>query len=582
VSILTYHLHTFVFCSRLNLTPDDYDYNQSTNSAYSFSYSCLTCRCAFLLKNELISHFESLHPSQVNKCYHCEEVICGPKHVLANHVNTHKVGGTEDVDALLNKCISRLGPSIDKFDPEFVVISLGDMNPKLRVDAHDIIDVYCNEEEHRFIKPDMLPKITVALDDFIKCFELPDHWKAVKCYICQKFVPAPRYEEHKRTVHFIELCCHCNAKVSKSKMLQHIQAKHSGGKDIICKYCDDDFRATGNSQPHMWTMESLRHKCPHNDCNEAFDTVRSLERHYKLCHNNGPATCDFCQKVFGNKDRLQRHIRHFHVPVAPGYFPCTECGRHFISQTLLREHMSHHGKVPCQICGKQYKPCYLSIHMNCHTNKFSCKYCNKTFVSNDLLMNHENRHTGISFTCPICKPKMTFRVEKSFKNHMKRHEQAGNLELPEHLRPVKCDICGKMIANQHYLRVHKLKNHEGNKKHRGNKRRGNPHIHGSSYPCYSCLLRFLTKECYDAHVQTYHPDGEPSALPNVLCKEFRYQCSYCTKTFKKKDFCHQHEAVHRGERNYLCQFCGKTFLYFSDKSQHVTKFHLDERQKNRK
>jgi KRAB domain-containing zinc finger protein len=561
----------------LNLTADDYDYNQSTNSAYSFSYSCLTCRCAFLLKNELISHFESLHPFEVNKCSHCEEIICGPGQVLANHVNSHKVGGTEDVDALLDKCISSLDPSIDKFDPEFVVISLGDINPKLSVDARDIIHIYCNEEEHRFIKPEMLPKITVALDDFLKCFKLPDHWKTVRCYICHKFVPAPRYEEHKRIVHSIEVCCHCNAKVSKSKMLLHIQAKHRGGKEIMCMYCDHALRTTGKNQPHMWTMESMRHKCPYNGCNEVFDMVYSLRRHYNLNHNNNPATCDFCQKVFASKRLIQRHIRHFHVPVTPGHFTCTECGRHLISKQLLREHMTHHGKVPCEICGKQYRPCYLNIHMNCHTNKYSCKYCNKTFVSNDVLMNHENTHLGISFTCPICKPKMTFRVAKSFQNHMKKHEQAGNVELPEHLRSCKCDICGKIISNRNNLRSHKRKVHGSNKQAR------TFHRHGPSYPCYSCFIRFLSKECYDAHIQAYHPDGEPSAPTNViLAKEFRYQCRYCTKTFKRKDFCHQHEAAHRGERNYLCQFCGKSFLYDSDKSSHVRKFHPDECQKSGK
>lgn len=38
-----------------------------------------------------------------------------------------------------------------------------------------------------------------------------------------------------------------------------------------------------------------------------------------------------------------------------------------------------------------------------------------------------------------------------------------------------------------------------------------------------------------------------------------YQCNFCSKSFQRRDLLRKHERIHTDTRPYACQFCGKTF-----------------------
>ena len=38
-----------------------------------------------------------------------------------------------------------------------------------------------------------------------------------------------------------------------------------------------------------------------------------------------------------------------------------------------------------------------------------------------------------------------------------------------------------------------------------------------------------------------------------------YQCSFCPKSFQRRDLMRKHERIHTDTRPYACQFCPKTF-----------------------
>merc|ERR1719234_1398776 len=42
-------------------------------------------------------------------------------------------------------------------------------------------------------------------------------------------------------------------------------------------------------------------------------------------------------------------------------------------------------------------------------------------------------------------------------------------------------------------------------------------------------------------------------------KEKEFKCSYCTKTFDRRDVLNDHVRNHTGEKPFKCRFCGKAF-----------------------
>ena len=55
-----------------------------------------------------------------------------------------------------------------------------------------------------------------------------------------------------------------------------------------------------------------------------------------------------------------------------------------------------------------------------------------------------------------------------------------------------------------------------------------------------------------------------------------YQCAYCPKNFQRRDLMRKHERIHTDTRPYQCQFCHKAFTQ-RDKMVVHTRLHTGER-----
>ncbi|KAF4528442.1 hypothetical protein B566_EDAN013447 [Ephemera danica] len=548
------------------------DFNTSTQ----LLHSCRYCKCSFFVKEEMVSHFESLHPDEVVSCNQCEEKVCGPQPTHSKHMELHKV---LEEDQLLENFLTTIvkksdDSTTDTYEPEFVLIPLGNYLPntdsKLSVVLHS--KIIRSIHRNKFIKPEMKVKIIRSLKTLTSKFHFGVGEIQVECDKCKKKMGKRSLQSHMRIVHNPRRnrCCHCKSFIIRKHSLQsHIESRHNGGKDLICKVCDGRYRATGRKQPHMMPTSDFPFKCDFKSCNKVYEKQETLVNHMQNAHrpkpDPPPCLCDLCGKVYKHKSTLRHHIKDFHFPGGNAQvYTCEICGVTYSRRCSLVSHkMSlHQPRVRCEICGKAYVRSNLKTHMQIHEQpKLPCKYCGKLFSRKDT-----HRILG----CTICKY-VTFKSVKAMEEHRLKHERGEEIVLPPYLQPKQCHICSLLLPNAARLTVH-MKTHE---------REDRSYVGGlplkkseTTIPCYTCLIRFNTKESYDIHVQSYHPHGVPVLTSKAKGAKFLYQCRYCAKNFSKKDACNDHEAVHRGEKKYSCNFCGKRFGHNCDKYTHQKKCNL--------
>jgi hypothetical protein len=95
-----------------------------------YNYACFNCKYTFLMKEDMVSHFQSLHPTEANHCSQCNEIICGSPKQFEQHESLHSSMSLPNEDALdiqsYTNNLSELEIPLDSFEPEFIVIPLGD------------------------------------------------------------------------------------------------------------------------------------------------------------------------------------------------------------------------------------------------------------------------------------------------------------------------------------------------------------------------------------------------------------------------------------------------------------------------
>ena len=245
-----------------------------------------------------------------------------------------------------------------------------------------------------------------------------------------------------------------------------------------------------------------------------------------------PFRCGLCNTSFTAKEILMKHVLKHSGQDKP--YQCEICDRRFVSKQSLSDHISiHTGEKPyvCETCGKRFSHRSAAFtHRQSHntSRKYVCGICNKGFTVKSSLIGHLDKHNSDTpYKCDKC-DKM-FKTRAGLSSHTTRFHSEG--------RPHQCDQCGKQFTCLGFLNLHKERRAGG----RGCHLAGNKPV-----KCDVCGKLLFNRSSLKGHMLIH--SGEK---PN--------ECTKCGKKFRCKGTLNVHMLTHSAETPFLCAECGKGF-----------------------
>ena len=239
------------------------------------------------------------------------------------------------------------------------------------------------------------------------------------CPYCDQWVG--RLVEHVKSAHsehnfrMIKTPCpyeKCGKTVVDIK--NHIRLVHDKVRNFVCELCSAGFTSSYHLLKHTESVHTnLRVEC--NQCGKQFKST-TIDNHVKRVHQgirpSYPCSVDDCQKIFGSKEDMKRHVLAVHMKFKVA---CPECGKkvrmEFLSGHIKKAHHDLHN-IKCEECGKGFQnKKLLSAHIRarhigyffyCKAEKRG-KECGKILVSEKSLLKHvAARHVTPAEQCAEC------------------------------------------------------------------------------------------------------------------------------------------------------------------------------------
>jgi hypothetical protein len=107
-----------------------------------------------------------------------------------------------------------------------------------------------------------------------------------------------------------------------------------------CDQCDKSFGRKSHLQRHIKLIHQLLKPFKCENCDKSFGEKHNLHIHIKAIHQLlKPYTCEHCDKSFGQKSNLQRHIRRIHTNPKPRNMSRGEMAVKDVLETLNLEYV---------------------------------------------------------------------------------------------------------------------------------------------------------------------------------------------------------------------------------------------------
>ena len=171
-------------------------------------------------------------------------------------------------------------------------------------------------------------------------------------------------------------CKICHFTTVGQMIVRHIRAEHPESIDesvlLECKICHMQFMTEIGYEMHM----SKKHNS--NNYSNYCDACKSYFAKDHICRKNR-FPCDYCEKRFQSKQRVQEHTDTIHLGKTP--FKCKKCTKKWASKYLLDKHFkATHCPQKCKICGTVCNHAFdLKRHMviahKQNNQAFQCHLC---------------------------------------------------------------------------------------------------------------------------------------------------------------------------------------------------------------
>ena len=316
-------------------------------------------------------------------------------------------------------------------------------------------------------------------------------------------------------------------------------------------------------------------------------------------------SCQFCSRIFFDKQKKQRHIEIIHSQNTEFLFKCKECDRAFGSKQALNYHIdSYHEEVDlgllCGICEKTFKMDQnLDQHMREVHSEISleCDLCFSTFTRQSNLNHHYKVVHDISinslyinddptifdyFECDLCE--FVSREKRTLVHHEKFVHHKDELEI------LFCDVCQFKTYEKKTLNRHKRIVHENSQleyccnfcnfrtKWKASFKRHNDNIHGEkgkTFECNECDYHSKFKQDLKRHIKRVHKKNRLKSEENQPDTVFK--CDQC----EHRTLDEQVHLVHSTSDHHECEKCDFKTITIELMDLHKVSNHKQNRRKRK-
>ena len=313
-------------------------------------------------------------------------------------------------------------------------------------------------------------------------------------------------------------------------------------------------------------------KC--NVCGQQFlGDQKFLDFHKRIAHSGIPTansisgmSCNICKKIFSRKDKVVRHYQTVHLKLKP--HKCHICNKSFGMRYVLRKHI---------------KMTHQRIANNLKLKPHKCNICDKSFVRKYSLRKHaiKNKHqqkedlvlkpnkNGKSL-CSIC--------NKVLHSSIKKHINMVHLKF----KPFSCPDCGAKFSTQFHLKRHLVSHKKSNSKSLDSTSlklekgeineeilenfsiNGNYNVGTELESSIKCSKNEIEQLNRESTMITNRIEGQKDNFDDRLV------CNICSKVFKSKQNVKSHiDEVHLKIKPYPCPECNRHFAKNSHLKRHL-------------